>query len=162
VPDITLAPFSVDDARAVLAGQRAAAWAIGYPTAGDLVVATRITEGSMHPVNAEFLWGPWAVWSGDTVIGGAGFHAAPDDTGAVEIGYGIAEEWRGRGVATIAVLELLRRARDHGAARVVAGTDPANAASQRVLEKAGFTRAGFVEEENEVRWAIEFSAEEHA
>jgi [ribosomal protein S5]-alanine N-acetyltransferase len=33
------------------------------------------------------------------VIGDIGFHGPPDETGTVEIGYGIVEQYRGRGLA---------------------------------------------------------------
>jgi RimJ/RimL family protein N-acetyltransferase len=72
------------------------------------------------------------------------------------IGYAMAPAWRGRGFATAAARLLTRwaltdRAGQHGGsaghgvglARVVAGADPSNVASQRVLAKAGFTREGY-------------------
>lgn len=69
-------------------------------------------------------------------------------TGAAMIGYSIDPRWRGRGLATRAVRlaggwALGERTAGAGLARLVAGTDPANTASQRVLEKAGFTREGY-------------------
>jgi RimJ/RimL family protein N-acetyltransferase len=59
----------------------------------------------------------------------------------VEIGYGIVPSRQGRGLATEALLTMLTMAwADPRVTAVVAGTDPGNAASQRVLEKAGFRR----------------------
>jgi RimJ/RimL family protein N-acetyltransferase len=56
------------------------------------------------------------------------------------IGYWVKREARGRGVATRALRLVARFAVEElGAARVELITDPANAASQRVAEKAGFT-----------------------
>lgn len=58
------------------------------------------------------------------------------DLGEIEIGYWIDPAWWGRGVASRVAMEL----RDRALAisdRVVAGTDARNAASGRVLEKAG-------------------------
>jgi RimJ/RimL family protein N-acetyltransferase len=57
------------------------------------------------------------------------------------IGYWVASGARGRGVATeafCAVVDWVRTA--HGVRRVCLMTHPANAASQRVAEKAGFRR----------------------
>jgi RimJ/RimL family protein N-acetyltransferase len=69
-------------------------------------------------------------------------------TGVGTIGYALDPRWRGRGFATRAVRLMSGWALDQGAdgvglARLVAGTGPANTASQRVLEKTGFTREGY-------------------
>lgn len=59
------------------------------------------------------------------------------------LGYWIAEDHAGRGLATRAVTEALRRAfSDLGLHRAQAGTLTSNAASQRVLAKVGFERIG--------------------
>lgn len=59
------------------------------------------------------------------------------------IGYWVAEAWTGKGVATAALEELCRIARDEaGLHRVEAGTRVDNLASQRVLAKAGFEQYG--------------------
>ncbi len=64
--------------------------------------------------------------------------AAPGD---VEVAYWIAAAERGRGYATRAVGLVSRwLAESRGARRVWLETDPANRASQRVAEKAGFVR----------------------
>jgi GNAT superfamily N-acetyltransferase len=153
VPDVLLSPFTGDDARAVLDGRRSMAWADGYPTAGDVEMATSICDGSRQAVDVEFPWGPWVVSHAGRVVGGVGFHGPPDQVGSVEIGYGVAAEFWGQGVATRAVLAMLAVARENGAVRLVAGTDAANIASQRVLQKAGFTRT---EDDDEgTRWVLE-------
>ena len=72
------------------------------------------------------------------VVGGIGFFGPPLG-GEAEIGYGIVPSRQGRGYATEAVQAMLAMAWADSRVRiVVAGTDPGNAASQRVLEKAGF------------------------
>ncbi|MFJ7269840.1 GNAT family N-acetyltransferase [Streptomyces sp. NPDC099050] len=59
------------------------------------------------------------------------------------IGYWIAEAWAGKGLATAALHEVIRIARDEeGLHRVEAGTRVENLASQRVLAKAGFEQYG--------------------
>ena len=61
----------------------------------------------------------------------------------VELGYGIAEEYRGLGYATEAVETILTWAFDQpGVTSVAAETEEGNAASRRVLEKCGFIPAG--------------------
>jgi RimJ/RimL family protein N-acetyltransferase len=56
------------------------------------------------------------------------------------IGYSLLPGVRGRGVATRAVRLLSAWAFEIGVRRLVAGTAPDNVPSQRVLERAGFTR----------------------
>jgi RimJ/RimL family protein N-acetyltransferase len=63
--------------------------------------------------------------------------------GTGHIGYWMAPETRGRGLATSALRTLTRWAiEDLGLGRVELATDPDNTASQRVAEKAGFQREG--------------------
>ena len=65
-----------------------------------------------------------------------------------EIGYGILEQYRGRGYATEAVKLALKWAFSHPeVASVEAETDPDNTASRRVLEKCGFRPNGEIGEE---------------
>ncbi|MFE4262364.1 GNAT family N-acetyltransferase [Streptomyces sp. NPDC056883] len=59
------------------------------------------------------------------------------------IGYWIDEAWAGKGLATAALHEVCRIARDEeGLHRLEAGTRVENLASQRVLVKAGFEQYG--------------------
>jgi [ribosomal protein S5]-alanine N-acetyltransferase len=63
--------------------------------------------------------------------------------GTAELGYRVAEHAAGRGVATAAVLELCQvAAREYGLRTIRAATSRENAASQKVLTKAGFSPAG--------------------
>jgi ribosomal-protein-alanine N-acetyltransferase len=65
------------------------------------------------------------------------------ENGAARVGYRVAEEVAGRGVATQALRDLCQRAADtHGLHRLNAETSRANVASQRVLEKARFAVEG--------------------
>ena len=77
--------------------------------------------------------------------------SAPELCGTVDvdlrevgtIGYWIAPEYRGRGLATRALLLLSRWAVTDGKVeRLELTTHPENVASQRVAEKAGFVREG--------------------
>jgi RimJ/RimL family protein N-acetyltransferase len=65
------------------------------------------------------------------------------ETREVELGYIVAREARGRGVATEMVRQLTRWAFDElGALRVYLLIDVANAASLRVAERCGYTHEG--------------------
>ena len=63
--------------------------------------------------------------------------------GTAELGYRVAQHAAGRGVATATVRELCRlAAARHGLRTLRAATSRENAASQKVLAKAGFVPAG--------------------
>lgn len=65
-----------------------------------------------------------------------------------EIGYGIDDEYQGKGYATEAVkLAVAWAFRHTGVAAVEAETDPDNIASQKVLAKCGFNPTGTIGEE---------------
>jgi [ribosomal protein S5]-alanine N-acetyltransferase len=62
---------------------------------------------------------------------------------AAELGYRVAQQVTGRGVATAAVRELCRLAAErHGLRTLRAATSSQNVASQKVLTKAGFIPVG--------------------
>ena len=105
----------------------------------------------------EPAWRPWllrALVLGEhgRMIGYANFHGPPgvNDTGApdaLEIGYSVFPEFRGRGFATEAARAMLDFARhDFGVTHFIAGILPANAPSIRVVEKLGFVRTPIVVE----------------
>ena len=59
------------------------------------------------------------------------------------VGYWVAEAYNGRGYATVALAQVCERAfGELGLHRIEAGTLLHNVASQRVIEKNGFTRIG--------------------
>ena len=65
-----------------------------------------------------------------------------------EIGYGIFDEFQGRGYATEAASLAIKWAFNHPEVKAVeAETDINNAASQKVLEKCGFKATGTMGEE---------------
>jgi RimJ/RimL family protein N-acetyltransferase len=77
------------------------------------------------------------------LLGGVGIR--PDGEGAAEIGYWVKREARGRGIAPRAVRLLSEWGlRERGLARISLMTEPANTASQRVAEKAGYRREGLL------------------
>ncbi len=90
-------------------------------------------------------FGVWIVTlpEAHAAIGTAGFLGPPRDDGSVEMGYGIAASYRGRGYATEAARGLrdwaLRRPEVHS---VRARSKEENHASIRVLEKIGMHRTG--------------------
>lgn len=95
-------------------------------------------------VRDEFNPGAWLIMLDQEVAGLCSYKAAPRDTGAIEIGYGIAGSRRGRGIARAAIGQMVAISRlDDRIHTLTAQTAVRNAASQRVLARHGFTSAGF-------------------
>jgi [ribosomal protein S5]-alanine N-acetyltransferase len=99
-------------------------------------------------------WCPHVVTLDGEMIGHAGYHGPPGvnalkKRGAVEIGYTIEAPFRGRGHATAAATELLRRAEERGVRHFVACTTPDNEPSLAVIRKLGFTQTGEVIDEED-------------
>jgi len=79
------------------------------------------------------------------VIGFAGFKGPPDAQRVVELGYGIAPAYQGRGYATEAAQALVAFAVNSGRVSLVrAHTLPKPSASTSVLKKCGFNCVGEV------------------
>jgi RimJ/RimL family protein N-acetyltransferase len=78
------------------------------------------------------------------VIGGGMLHHLDAERGIVEIGYWVFPPARGRGVATTIARMLAEHAFSLGVERVAAYVNVGNTASERVVERAGFTREGVV------------------
>jgi RimJ/RimL family protein N-acetyltransferase len=84
------------------------------------------------------------VRSGDPA-GEIGLYYQEPQTGQAMVGYSMVPAWRGLGLATRAVrLLALWAFAETDVARLVAGTLPDNIGSQRVLQKAGFRREGYM------------------
>lgn len=82
-----------------------------------------------------------AIDTGEILGGGTFRHLDPKGA-VIEIGYWLYPSARGRGVATRTARALAEHAFDLGVRRVVAHVKVGNSASERVLERAGFTREG--------------------
>src|SRR5436305_3115434 len=85
----------------------------------------------------------WLITLGDVVVGECGTHGPPGPAGVVEIGYGLAVPYRGRGYGRQTVRALARWLLGQpGVSAVLAHTDPRNLPSRRSLEGAGFRFEG--------------------
>ena len=80
----------------------------------------------------------------EEVLGGGTLHHLDAERAIVEIGYFVLPQARGRGVATKVARLLAEHAFSLGIVRVAAYVNVGNKASERVLERAGFTREGIV------------------
>lgn len=124
------------EAAAMRAGTRDPHWHVDYPRDDDLAVVGLARDGDP--------WGPRHIVRAldGIAFGSIGFFGPPVDVDGipeVEVGYGLVEEARGRGVASEGLMALLTRL-DALGVRVRAAVEPENAPSLRLLAKAGFTQ----------------------
>jgi RimJ/RimL family protein N-acetyltransferase len=78
------------------------------------------------------------------VVGGGTLHHLDADRAIVEIGYWVLRHAQRRGIATRIARLLAEHAFGLGVVRVAAYVNVGNVASERVLERAGYTREGVV------------------
>lgn len=137
---LALRSWTVSQAAAVLGDVRSAGWADDFPAEGDRVIAGLLGE------RPEWLgaYGHRLIIERESglVVGSLGLFWPPGE-GALEIGYGVVGSRRGRGYASEATRALAEYALGAPGVRTVfANVEPSNPGSIRVLEKAGFQRAG--------------------
>ncbi|WP_119287970.1 GNAT family N-acetyltransferase [Streptomyces sp. YIM 130001] len=110
-----------------------ARWVFGYRAdqlAEDPSVAPWITRAAVSRADGA-------------VVGYAGFHGPPDETGTVELGYTVVPAYRRRGYARAMLTALLARAvAEPGVTTVRASISPDNDASLATIAGFGFTRVG--------------------
>jgi len=104
-------------------------------------------------------WSFWYMLSKTSdqpqLLGLCGFKGRPDDTGSVEIGYSVLEQYQAQGYATEAVTRLLAWAFSHqNVKEVSAETLPHLRQSIRVMEKNGFSLTGAGSEHGVIRYAV--------
>ena len=109
---------------------------------------TEMLEGCIeHPEQWDW-YAMWIIENEDGIRVGDLCFKGYEDGKNPEIGYGIDDEFQGRGYATEAVkLALAWAFRHTGVAAVEAETDPDNIASQKVLAKCGFNPTETIGEE---------------
>jgi ribosomal-protein-alanine N-acetyltransferase len=85
----------------------------------------------------------WLVVIDGAVVGECGWRGGPDAQGDAELGYGLAQPYRGRGLGGEAVGVLVAWAQQQpGVRRLIARVLPGNEASWRMLLRLGFTQDG--------------------
>ncbi|MFD5556589.1 GNAT family N-acetyltransferase [Streptomyces sp. NPDC127068] len=140
---VTLTPLRPDDVEAHLAGEDEllVRWLNGGPGTREGVEAyvrhCREQWNTAGPLRA------FGIRTGaDEVLAGTvdlRFSGADLTPGQVNVAYGLYPSWRGRGLATRAVLLASRYAATEGGEQAVIQVDPANPASAAVARRAGFT-----------------------
>ena len=122
------------DAADMRAGRRQNRWHPEYPREDDVDGAAMV-----GPVDSESsVWGSRHIVYEGLAVGSIGFFGPPDDSGEVEIGYGLVEPLRRRGLGGEALRAMLAAADARGVG-VRASVEPANVVSLRMLAATGFT-----------------------
>jgi len=150
-PRVRIVHLSADALAALAAGDLAAAsdaspvpltpWLVSDEAIGTWRYrATQVVD-----TPGDLAWVTGVIWDEDreVVVGKAGFHAAPDTDGMVEVGYAVDPAERRRGYARAALLAMLARARAEPAVRTFRATvSPDNTASLGLIAELPFTEVG--------------------
>jgi [ribosomal protein S5]-alanine N-acetyltransferase len=150
-PQLELLVADLPTMDAAVASDEALARAIGCDVAEGWAVFTEALsptrdELAENPDGAR--WGTrlFVLEEPRTLVGWGGFKGPPAD-GVVELGYSVAPAFRGRGIASEAVRQMLDDAFSEDAVEaVVAHTLAQDNPSTRVLERTGFERAAELED----------------
>jgi [ribosomal protein S5]-alanine N-acetyltransferase len=151
---IELRPMTPAFIEAVLGDRREEAAALldvelpdAFPREGERrFLALRLRQ--MREDERFLTWCPSVVVLEGRMIGHAGYHGPPgvnskQDPDAVEFGYAIYPEWRGRGFATQAAVMLMDLAEERAGIRhFVLAVSPENDPSLAIIRKLGFVRTG--------------------
>ena len=135
--------LSLEDVRALIGGSMAHS----QLNCADYLLPPIVLQAALdaHARGTDWFWcAPRLFVDGNTgqTMGTASFMAT-DHAEIVEIGYGTAREFQGMGVASLGIAQMLAQAQTYDSAKCfMAKTASSNVASQRVLEKNGFTPCG--------------------
>ncbi|HET7531577.1 MAG TPA: GNAT family N-acetyltransferase [Nocardioidaceae bacterium] len=103
----------------------------------------RLAQADEDPSSAHWVARAAVAEPGGQVVGHAGFHGPPDESGTVEVGYTVDPAFRRRGYARAMVRALLAWAwNEEGVRTVRASISPGNEASLATIRPFGFERTG--------------------
>jgi [ribosomal protein S5]-alanine N-acetyltransferase len=159
-PQLRLVPCTVADAQAALADRAALAARLGVRVpddwpAADLRDFLPIYGQIVDAQAARQGWGIWLILGAaeGALVGDIGFKGPPDTRQTVEIGYSVLPAFQGRGYASQAAHALVAWGfAQSGVRRIVANCRFDNAASIRVLQKAGLRQTG--RDRDELTWEV--------
>jgi [ribosomal protein S5]-alanine N-acetyltransferase len=141
-PDAILALSAGDlDAAAALSPVPLPLWMVSESSVSTWRYRTRQAVESPE----DLPWITGVLWDEDeqVAVGQAGFHAAPDADGMVEIGYGVDPAYRRRGYARAALELAIERSRSEPTVRTLRATvSPENEASLALIRQYPFVENG--------------------
>ncbi|MGZ6507327.1 MAG: GNAT family N-acetyltransferase [Tumebacillaceae bacterium] len=146
---LKMIPFSLDRVKATIQGREELARLSGYSVNPawpqvDFEEILPWLAGLMEKDPTFSDWMGLIVHTADSmVIGDMGFKGAPDEHGAVEVGYSVVPDYQGKGYATEMLRGMIEFAfAQPGVQKVLAECEETNIGSIRVLEKAGLRQIG--------------------
>jgi [ribosomal protein S5]-alanine N-acetyltransferase len=117
----------------------------GWPNDPDAIAGLSWHLKALERDPNELLWRIRLVVlrSNRTVIGSINLKGMPDKDGTVEIGWGISEDYRRRGIATRATQAVMQWAFSQpGVKRIIATIPRDNIGSERVAQRLGMRQTG--------------------
>ena len=106
------------------------------------LVALRLDQLAAHPADAPWLLRAIVLRDTGAAVGHVNFHGAPDERGAVEIGYTVVPQMRRQGIARETAHGMWEWAALNGATVLRASIAPDNEPSQRLIRAEGFVYVG--------------------
>lgn len=145
---LNLLPLTVADLKILLESVPAMEERLSLQLAPDLMtepfrvaVTKKLSKMETAPVQLHPWYTYWLIIIRNVPVGAGmvGFKGSPDETGSVEIGYGIDPVYQRAGYMTEAVKGMIAWAFTNPGCKVITATltAPDNIASHRVLEKVG-------------------------
>jgi RimJ/RimL family protein N-acetyltransferase len=135
-----LASGDLDAARAVT-GRPLTPWQVSEGAVGTW--RRRAVQVVQVPQDLPWVTGLLIDQDTGEVVGAAGFHAAPDSAGMVEVGYGVDPAYRRRGYARAALMLMIDRAKSDPSVQTFRVTvSPDNTASLRLVAQLPFVEVG--------------------
>jgi RimJ/RimL family protein N-acetyltransferase len=147
---VTVEPARVEWLEALVVSDDELTARFGIPVAAGWVGFPEALPHALDGARAHDLdpWGTHLIFEDGTLVGFGGFKGAPVD-GVVELGYAVAPERRGRGIATAATRAMVERADEAGVVVVIAHTLAEENASTAVLRRSGFQQTDTVHDPDE-------------
>lgn len=116
---------------------------VGHLVADPGPLPFRIPRVEANPDAAPYLLRMAVLRDEAVIVGSAGFHDLPDESGMIEIGLGIEPPYRGRGLAQELLHGMWGWVIDQPGVRMLRYTvSPDNAPSQAIIRKLGFAYCG--------------------
>lgn len=153
--DLDLVPYRPADLLALIEGAAEFRGSFGFPAAEglrDFLLGPEVSSGYVDMLKRSSEPDVWRHGfalvdrNRGLVVGNVAFVGPPNQSGEVEIAYGVTPGFEGRGYATQAAKAVTQFALADGRVKkVIAHTLPENNASTRILEKTGFTFGGEVQ-----------------